>query len=126
MLKQKIQEHNYLNGYLFVIIEFSIFIIVLLPFTWYYLLHEKLWLGIIGLGLITNFIPVILYALRSFFRKEKSIGIIKFYNKKQRDDIREKIPNLSRDTSILFAYLIVPFLLITTLFIEQQIFKRRA
>ena len=126
MLKQQIQEHNYLNGYVFVIFEFGIFIIILLPFTLYYLLHEKLWLGIVGLGLITNFIPVMLYALRSFFRKEKSIGINKLFNKKQRDDIEEKFPDLSKDTSIMFAYLIIPFLLTTTLCIQQLISKKRA
>ena len=118
MLKQKIQEHNYLNGYLFVVIEFGVFIMVILPFTLYYILHGKIWPGIIGLGLIVNFIPMLFFALRSLLRKEKSIGIHKIYNKMQRDDIKERFPNLSLDTLVLLVCLIIPFLLVIALCIE--------
>ncbi|HLX92575.1 MAG TPA: hypothetical protein VKR32_12880 [Puia sp.] len=77
MLIKKIEEHNYLNGFGFVIAEFSIFILVILPFTIYYLLHKDPLFAIIGTGLFVNFILVLFYALRSVMRKETSLGINK-------------------------------------------------
>ena len=124
MLTQKIREHNYLNGFKFVIVEFGFFICFILPFTLYYLVHKNFLYGIIGLGLIANFVVVIVFALRSVFKHEISIGINKLYNKKMREEINVNYPNLSKDTFILFISLILPFSLAIVVCIEQLTSKK--
>lgn len=81
-------------------------------------MHGNNILGIIGLGLLLNFITVILFALRSISNKEVSVGIHKLYNKKIREEIRLKYPHLSKDTFILFVTLVVPFMLAIVVCIE--------
>ena len=119
MLIKKIQEHNYLNGLWFVIAEFSIFILVILPITMYYLIHKQLLLGILGAGLFANFAVVLFYAVRSVIKKAPSLGIHKIYGKKIRTQIKIEYPHLSKDTFILFTTLIVPFLLAGGIWMEQ-------
>jgi hypothetical protein len=118
MLIKKIQDHNYLNGYLFVTIEFGLFVSVVFPFTIYYLLSGKTTLAIIGLGLIINFTTMALFSARSMLRKENSLGIHKLYNKKKRNEIRLNYPTLTKDTTILFLTLLVPFMLTIIVCIE--------
>lgn len=112
LLIQRIKEHNYLNGFKFVIAEFGIFILIILPFTLYYLLHNNFIFGVIGLGLIANFMVVLVFAVGSVLRKETSVGINKVYSKKYREEINQKYPQLTNDTFILFAALIIPFILL--------------
>jgi hypothetical protein len=118
MLIKKILDHNYLNGFKFVVAEFGIFILVILPFTFYYSIHKNFLFGIIGIGLLANFVVVIFYAMRSIQRKERSLGINKIYDKKIREQIMLEYPHLVRDTFVLFAALILPFFLATGVSIE--------
>ena len=104
-----IREHNYLNGFRFVIGEFAISIIIVLPFTVYYLLNGRIFLGLVGFGVIANFSIYILFSVQSILRNESSIGIGKLFNKKVRAEIRNKFPNLDKLTLILSLATIVPF-----------------
>ena len=78
-LKTIILEHNYLNGFKFVIVEFGIFILVIAPYCLYYFFHYKFLLAGIASGLISNFIVVLFFAVRSVSRKESSLGITKLF-----------------------------------------------
>ncbi len=118
MLIKKIQDHNYLNGFLFVTIEFVVFISVVLPFTIYYLLKGEILLLLIGIGLTLNFITVAFFSVRSMLRKDASLGIHKLYDKKIRDKIRLSYPTLTKDTTILFITLIIPFILTIIVCVE--------
>ena len=118
MLIKKIQDHNYLNGFLFVTMEFVVFISAVLPFTIYYLLNGKITLSVIGIGLILNFTTVALFSVRSMLRKDASLGIHKLYNKKIRDKVRLSYPALTKDTTTLFITLIVPFILTIIVCVE--------
>jgi Na+/melibiose symporter-like transporter len=113
-----ISEHNYLNGFKFVIAEFGVFILIILPFTLYYLIHRNLLFGLIGSGLVSNFVTVILFAFRSIRKRETSIGVLSFYKKKNLAELKHEYPDLSKHTFILFICLLVPFLLTVGVCIE--------
>jgi len=123
MLLKKIHDHNYLNGFLFVTIEFVAFISVFLPFTIYYLLNDEIFLAVVGIGLILNFCTVALFSVRSMLRKDTSLGINKLYNKEIRDEIKHNYPTLTKDTIILFMTLIIPFML--TAIVGVELFSSR-
>jgi hypothetical protein len=117
-LTSLIREHNYLNGFRFVVTEFIISIIIVLPFTVYYLFHHRILFGIVGLGVIVNFSIYILFSIQSIRREEESIGIGKLFNKKIRAEIRNKYPNLDKLTWILTITTIVPFAMTTIVLLE--------
>jgi hypothetical protein len=108
-LTSMIRDHNFLNGFKFVIGEFILSILIVLPFTIYYLLSARFLLGVAGIGIIANFCIYIIFAVQSLLRKEKSIGIGKLFSKKIRSEIRNKYPELDRLTLILTLTTIVPF-----------------
>lgn len=73
----------------------------------------------IALGLIFNFLVVLFFAFKSIAKNETSIGIAKLYNRKTMLEIKNKYPELSRNTTILVICLVLPFALFVITFIEN-------
>ncbi len=120
---EKIKLHNYVYGFVFSLIEFSIIIVVVGFFMTYYFLHGKLFYGIIALGIVLNSLVIVIFSVLSLQKKEKDIGIIKFLNKKIRNEIYKCYPLLNQDTYILSILILVPFLLIVLSF--RDVLKKR-
>ena len=118
-LKTIILEHNYLNGFKFVIVEFGIFILVIAPYCLYYFFHYKFLLAGIASGLISNFIVVLFFAVRSVSRKESSLGITKLYHRKTLAEVKNKYPDLPRNTTIFVISLLLPFVVPVIIFAEH-------
>jgi hypothetical protein len=110
-LTERIREHNLLNGFRFVIAEYTIASLLVLPFAIYYFLHGRFLMGMIGWGLVTNFCVYIILAVQSIRRKEVSIGIGKLFKKETREEINRNYPQLERTTWALTATTLVPFLM---------------
>jgi hypothetical protein len=107
---KRIKVHNYLNGHIFSLVEYLVVAVILTPFLVYYLAHGSAVYGLVTSGVILNCLTVAHFALASTLRREPSIGLLKF----SRDpEMRKKIaiehPDLSRDTLILGATVLIPF-----------------
>ena len=109
MLIPKVRSHNYINGYVFSLIEFILAAGVILPFFVYYLWHARILLAIISLGLILNFIMIVSFAFASLRRKERSIGLAFYRDARVRKQVAQEYPDLQSDTIILCLSLLIPF-----------------
>lgn len=108
---ERIKIHNYLNGFVFSMIEFLIVGLILMPFTVYYFLHSRFFYGMAGLGIILNSLLISAFAINSLNKKEKDLGLRKLFNPQVRHEMHNKYPNLQRDTYILSALILLPFML---------------
>ncbi len=121
MLTEKIKTHNYINGFIFSALEFIVVAIVILPFCIYYIIHVRVLLAAIAVGLIVNCLTISAFAILSIQKKEKSIGL-KFYfdpELKKKAGISEQ--HLLKDTIILCAALLLPFYLFLVIVYERYI-----
>jgi len=124
---EKIKVHNYLNGFVFSLVEFLIVFLFLAPFMIYYFLHGRLLFGIIALGIGINSLLIVVFAANSIRKKEKDFGIGKLFNKKTRLEINRKYPGLQRDTYVLSALIILLFMLTLFCFLDLlKTHKRRS
>lgn len=119
MLTPRIRAHNYINGHLFSAVEFILAACIILPFFVYYLLHGRLLLAGISLGLILNFIVIVSFALASFRRGEKSIGLAFYRDAEVRRQVAREYPDLQSDTVILCLALLIPFCLAAAVLYES-------
>ena len=108
---QKIKLHNYVYGFVFSLIEFILIILVIGGFMIYYFLHGRTLYGIISLGIVLNCLVFVLFAASSLIHKENDLGIMKFFNKKSRDETYREHTTLQRDTYVLSVLTLFPFLL---------------
>jgi hypothetical protein len=124
---EKIKVHNYLNGFVFSLVEFLIVFLFLAPFMIYYFLHGRLLFGIIALGIGINSLLIVVFAANSIRKKEKDFGIGKLFNKKTWLEINRKYPGLQRDTYVLSALIILLFMLTLFCFLDLlKTHKRRS
>jgi hypothetical protein len=114
-----VRIHNYLNGFKFSTYEFILSSLIVLPFSFYYLTHNNFLYGLVSLGLIANFLIIVLFALQSIRRNEKDIGIKKLFKKERRGPIHEEYPNLDTMTLVLCITLVIPFLLVILILAEK-------
>jgi hypothetical protein len=112
----RIEAHNRLNGYRFVIGEFALIGAVVGAFGIYYALHGAVVLGIVALGIVANSAVVIVLCARSLRRGEKSLGIWRIYTEPAlRRTVMQEHPNLSTDTLLITAAILVPFAVVIAL-----------
>jgi len=124
MLIPKIRSHNYINGYIFSVIEFILAAGIIIPFCVYYLRHGKILLASISIGLILNFIVIVLFALAALKRREKSIDVAFYLHARVRRQVAQKYPDLQADTVILCLALPIPFCL--TAAVLYELWKKSA
>ncbi len=65
MFLEKVESHNYINGYKFSAIEFMLATILVAPFCIYYITHDRLLYACMAAGLILNFLTIVFFAARS-------------------------------------------------------------
>ena len=122
-----VRLHNYVNGLKFSAYEFIMASVTVAPFTAYYVVHGRVVYAVLSLGLIANFLVIVVFAIQSLMRREKSIGIVQLFNKQRRGEVHAQYPNLDTLTLILCMALIIPFLLAVTIVCEKAaaaIFKK--
>lgn len=109
----RVQAHNRLNGFGFVICEFALIGLVGAVFAVLYLARGNLLYGIAGLGIAFNSLLVIVLAARSLARRETGIGILRIYTQPAvRAKVMREHPDLSKDTLLITVAVLVPFLLL--------------
>jgi hypothetical protein len=112
LMLDRIKTHNYFNGNVFSLVEFFVASLIVAPFVVYYLLHSRLLMATLGLGIIFNCLTVSFVAMESVFRREETIGIVRFYSDKElRRKAAAENPKLSQDTLVLCVGIVIPFLL---------------
>ena len=108
---RRIKSHNILNGILFSISEFLFTALIIAPFAVYYLTHGKYLYGTIAIGIILNCLTIVVFGLFQFRSKDKDFGLPREYNSSYREQVIRENPKLFRDTMILVATIVLPFLL---------------
>src|SRR5262245_48566427 len=92
---------------------------IIFPFCFYYLRHGKILLASISIGLISNFIVIVVFALAALKRREKSIGLAFYLHANIRRRVAQEYPDLQADTVILCLALLVPFCLTAAVLYES-------
>jgi hypothetical protein len=114
----RIKVHNYVNGFRFCVWEFVVASLLVLPFTVWFLAQGKYLYGVVGVGLIMNFLVVVTLAVQSLRRGEQDRGILQFFNKQRRGEIHAEYPHLDADTGIVCVALILPFVTLAGVMID--------
>jgi hypothetical protein len=116
---RRIEDHNRVNGYLFVTIEFGVTTAVVAPFGIYWLVHRDWLRGAIAAGIVANCLVVFGTALRSLTRGDRGFGIWKIYtDPATRQAVAAAHPNLASDTAIIATTSLVPFVLAALVALE--------
>ncbi|MBW4061014.1 hypothetical protein HJC99_00350 [Candidatus Saccharibacteria bacterium] len=118
MFIAKVKSHNYINGYWFSAIEFSLASFVVAPFSYYYLAHNRIIFGILSIGLIMNFLVIVGFAVESIIQGERGLGMAFYRDRRVREKIASQYPYLGRDTIMLCVGFLIPFYLATAIYIE--------
>lgn len=120
----RIKAHNTLNGFRFSIAEFSLFTLLVFPFGLYYLLHHRLALALIALGLVCNFSMMIVFGIGSVMRKAEGGSLNDLLNGRKREESDRRHPGLFMDTLLLVVASLIPFLLLVSVAIERALFNQ--
>ena len=115
---RRIRSHNILNGILFSVSEFAFIALVITPFAFYYLTHEKHLYALVAIGIIFNSLTIVTFGWIQLRRKEKDVGISDIYEKSYREKAIKENPQLFGDTLILVATILLPFVLLIMVFSE--------
>jgi hypothetical protein len=118
-LRQIVREHNQLNGFRFVIAEFSLVALAAIFISASGFLHSKWLVALMGLGIAVNAVAVIAIAVAQIRNHEPSAGLLKFRSAEFRASVAQKHPDLSSHTMVLFVSILVPFLLVALLGVQS-------
>ncbi len=110
---RRLQQHNRLNGFIFVVAEFTFIGALAAIFAALYGAEQQ-WIGFTATcGIAANSLVVIASAVQQMLRREADLGIWRVYtDSKVRDQVARENPNLSRDTLMITGAVLVPFLLV--------------
>jgi hypothetical protein len=115
----RVETHNRLNGFGFVIGEFGLIGVVALVFALLYLAKGSGLPAVACAGITANSIIVILLAVRSLRRGEAGIGIWRIYTQREvRDQVMREHPGLSTETLLITLAVLLPFLLFLMVAVE--------
>ena len=108
---EMVDEHNILNGFRFVLLEFMIVVCAAL-FIGYVGLKKGQWgFEAAGLGIAVNAAAICLTVIRQIRRGEHDLGLHETYFGKRRAEIHREHPARDRHTMQLCLVFLVPFLL---------------
>lgn len=110
MIIERIKRHNIINGFLFSFLEFGSIALLVGAFSVYFLFKQRYGMGLIGLGIAANCLPVVYYSLRSLRRKQPSIGFLAVFNPRVRKRIGREYPETAADTAVIVVTTLIPFL----------------
>jgi hypothetical protein len=106
-----LHEHNILNGFRFVLIEFTLVAVVALLVGATELIHGRVVWAFGYLGIAENAGVICATAIGQMSRRELSHSNIETFFGKGRDAIRREHPHLDRHTLAIVVATLVPFLL---------------
>jgi len=118
MLIEKIKTHNEVNGFVFSVVEFALIALSIVPSALYYLMHARVISGIIASGIVANALTVVAFGVRALVVKQRSIGILRWFDKRERAAITLRYPHLTRDTLIVAAATLIPFVVLLCIIYE--------
>jgi len=115
----RIEDHNRLNGYRFVSIEFGAMAAVVAPFGIYWLGNRNWPLAAVAVGIFVNCLVVCARSVRSLVRRERGVGLWRTYtDTATRQAVATSYPNLSADTAIVAIASLLPFVLAAAVALE--------
>ena len=104
-----IRRHNRVNGLWFSLLEFALIALCIGTFASYYVVHQRVLLALVGIGITLNCIPVMVDAAAAL-RAQRSPGAAgTIWNKAARPQIQRENPHMLRDTLILSMATLIPF-----------------
>jgi hypothetical protein len=117
MIVARIKRHNIVNGFVFSLVEFALVAAIVGGFSVYALIQEKTVVGLVGLAIAVNCLPVMLYSVQSLRANEKQIGFRAWLTRTNRALIAQRYPETGVDTVVIVIATIVPLLavLLTTI-----------
>ena len=108
----RVETHNSLNGFGFVIGEFGLIGVVALVFAVLYAAKGGGLPAVACLGITANSIVVIWLAVRAMRRGKSAIGLWRIYTQPEvRAQVMREHPGLSSETLLITLAVLVPFLL---------------
>ena len=119
-----IRRHNRINGIPFSIAEFALITLVMGVFFAVHVVRHNLPFAVIEGGIALNCLPVVAIGVRMLKEREeagKPLG--SFWNKEARQQLRRENPHMLRDTLVLTAATLIPFLSFA-IFLCEIIFRR--
>jgi hypothetical protein len=115
----RVESHNRLNGFAFVIGEFALIGGVAGVFAAIYLARGNIAYTSICAGICVNSLVVIVLAARAIARREMGVGIFRIYTQPAlRAQVVREHPDLSKDTLLITVSVLVPFLLFLMVALE--------
>ena len=105
-----IHEHNLLNGFRFVLVEFIVVTAIASFVGGAGILRGNFVYAFFGFGIAANAIYVCTRVIQQLRRGEKDIGLYEVYFGPNKKLISEKYPDLSLHTAQLSVALLMPFL----------------
>lgn len=115
---QMIREHNSLNGLRFVLLEFFLVIVAALWISYSGMIHDRLLMSIVGIGISVNALAVIVIAAVQIRNHDKNEGFLKMRSPQFRAALGREHPNLGSHTFIVMLSVLVPFLLAALLTLQ--------
>jgi hypothetical protein len=115
----RVETHNRLNGFGFVIGEFGLIGLVALVFAVLYAAKGDGLPAVACVGITANSIVVIWRAVRAMRRGQPSIGLWRIYTQPDvRAQVMREHPGLSAETLLITVAVVVPFLLLLIVAVE--------
>lgn len=110
-MRSLLHEHNILNGFWFVLIEFVLVVLAALFVGVAVLTKGSIVWAVAFLGIAANAATVCIIVIGQMRRGERSNTFAETYSGKGREVIRREHPNLDRHTLWIVIAILVPFLL---------------
>jgi hypothetical protein len=114
-----VREHNSLSGLRLVVIEFLLVILAALLISSSGVLHGRVLLAIVGIGVSVNALAVIAIALAQIRHHDKNEGLLKIRSSQVRAKVGQEHPNLGAHTLIVLVSVLMPFLLVAVLSLQR-------
>lgn len=114
----RIKVHNEAVGFVFCAWEFGLCSILVVPFVLWFFARGQYLFGLVGLGLIANFLVLVALALRSLQRGEHAWGIRQFLDRERRREIYARYPRFDTNTTVLCIALVLPFITLIAVTVE--------
>ena len=110
---RRLEEHNRLNGFVFVVAEFAVIGAITAALAVLYGARHQ-WIGLLaGCGITANSLVVIASVISQLRHGETDVGIWRVYaDSRVRAQVARDDPGLSRDTVMITGAVLVPFLLL--------------
>ena len=110
-MREMLYEHNRLNGFWFVLIEFVLVALAAMFLAVATLLHGSRFWFAVWCGVAVNAVAVCWTVAGQMIRGEQSQNLAESFSRTGRDRIRREHPDLGKHTLQIFAAVLVPYLL---------------